>query len=390
MSEENAIHRINYEDKEIILIGTAHVSPESVRQVKETIDTEQPDAVCIELDEGRYQSITAPDQWQNTNLTQVIKEGKTGFLLANIILSNYQKKLADQFGIQSGQEMIQAMTSAQENDCELVLADRSIHTTFSRVWRSCSFWEKSKLIGSVVLSAFDDETITEEELENLKNEDILTAAITELDDSFKGVKKSLVTERDQYLSQKIKNAPGKKIIAVVGAAHVPGITQYIHEEIDLKQLDEKPPKSKVGKVVGWVIPILLVALIIATFFINPNSGWDQTLSWLIMTIAGAGIGALAALAHPISIMTGMVMAPISALNPILAAGWFSGIMETYLRKPKVEDFESVSEDLKSFKGFWKNKVTKVLLVVLLTNLGCAIGNICGGIKVIQVFIDTMF
>lgn len=390
MAETQNIHRIMQDDREIILIGTAHVSPASAEEVRTIIQSEKPDTICVELDPGRYDSITDPDRWKNADIVKVIKNGKAGFLFVNIILSNYQRKLADQFEIQTGQEMLTAIDMAHETDTELVLADRDIQTTFSRIWRGCSLWEKCKLMVSILMSILDDEEITEDELEELKTEDMLTAALSELGESFSGVKKHLVDERDQFLAYKISHAPGKKIVAVLGAAHIPGVIDNLNKEIDIDEISSVPPKSKAGKIIGWSIPILLIALVIATFSFNPASGWDQTRNWLILTMAGAGIGTLIPLAHPLSILTAIVMSPISALSPVLATGWFAGLMEAHVRKPKVCDFEALATDLSSIKGFWKNKVTKILLVVILSNLGCAIGNIVGSLHIIQVFFQTIF
>jgi pheromone shutdown-related protein TraB len=387
LDSEN-IRRLTVGEKQITLIGTAHVSPTSVADVRQLIEAEQPDAVCVELDAGRYQSLTQKDQWKNADIIKVIKSGKTGFLFANIILSNYQRKLAEQFGIQSGQEMIQAIASAKDCGAEIVLADRDIQVTFNRIWRGCTFWEKCKLLVTIIMSIIDNEEITEEDLEQMKSEDMLTSALSELGESFSGVKTYLVDERDQYLSQKIRTAPGSKVVAVLGAAHLPGVTENIQHELDLEPISAVPKKSKAGKILGWSIPILLVVLVALTFSINPSSGWDQTRNWLILTMSGAGLGALVALGHPLSILTAVVMAPVSALSPVLAAGWFSGLMQAHLSKTKVEDFESLATDLGSLKGFWHNKVTRILLVVILTNIGCALGNIIGGIHVIQVFLNT--
>ncbi|MEG0378295.1 MAG: TraB domain-containing protein, partial [Eubacterium sp.] len=279
--ESKNITKILLGDKEIILIGTAHVSPASVAQVKEVIESELPDSVCIELDEGRYESLNQKERWGDTDIIKIIKSGKAGFLFANIILSNYQRKLAEQFDINSGQEMIQGIESAKSFGAELVLADRDIQTTFNRIWKGCSLWEKMKLLVTIIMSIIDDEEITEKELEELKTEDMLSAALSELSGSFKGVKKYLVDERDQYLAYKIKNAPGKKVAAVLGAAHIPGIKEELYKEQDIEELEKLPPKSKVGKVIGWSIPILLVALVALTFTINPMSGLEQTRNWLL-------------------------------------------------------------------------------------------------------------
>lgn len=388
--DSNNITRINDNDRQFVFIGTAHVSPKSAEEVKRILEEERPDSVCIELDSERYQAMTEKKSWSNTDFIKVIKEGKAGFMFVNILLSNYQQKLAKQFNIQSGQEMLQGIQSAHEIGAEIILADRNIQITFNRIWRGCSFWEKCKLVSSIIVSFFDHDAITEEELEELKSEDMLNAALSDLSDNFAGVKAYLVDERDIYLCEKIKNAPGKKIIAILGAAHIPGIVKNWNINHDISVLEKTPPKGKMGKIIGWSLPVFLIGLVILTFSFNVGSGLAQARNWLILTMAGAGIGTIISLAHPLTILTSIVMAPISALSPVLATGWFAGLMEAHIRKPKVTDFERLSNDLSNVKGLWKNKITRILLVVILANLGCAIGNIIGSINAVSIFLNTIF
>lgn len=385
----NNVHRLNVGEKEIILIGTAHVSKQSAEEVKEIITAEQPDSVCIELDEGRYQSIHQRNKWKEMDIVQIIKEKRATLLLVNLILSTYQKKMANQFDIQPGQEMMQGMQSAQEIGANLVLADRDIQTTFKRIWRGVSAWGKVKLLFSIILSIFDDEEISEEELEKMKTEDMLSSALNELSTSFPGVKKHLVDERDQYLSQKIKEAPGKKIVAVLGAAHVPGIMKEIQREHDLNKLTQIPAKSSFSKVIGWMIPIAIILIIISTFSVDTQMGIEQITSWILWNGTLSAIGVVLARGHILSALAAFLAAPITSLNPLLAAGWFSGLSEAYIKKPHVEDFENLSQDIFSLKGFWKNRVTRILLVVILGNLGSVVGTWIGGLDVIRMFIKTI-
>lgn len=389
MSSSNNIHRLNIDGKEIILIGTAHVSKFSAKEVKEIIEAEKPDSVCIELDEERYKSISNRDKWKNMNIINVIKEKRSTLLLINLILSTYQKKMADQFDIKPGQEMIQGIQSSKEFGSNLVLADRNIQTTFKRIWRGVGFWGKLKLFYSIVFSIFDDEDISEEDLERMKTEDMLSSALNELSTSFPKLKKHLVDERDQYLSQKIKEAPGDKVVAVLGAAHVPGIKKEIHKEHDLEELSSVPPKTLTLKIAGWIIPIIIIAIIVSTFSVDKNTGIDQIISWILWNGTLSAIGAAIAFGHIVSILTAFLVAPITSLNPLLAAGWFAGITEAFIRKPNVEDFENLTQDIFTLKGFWRNKVTKILLVVILANLGSVIGTWVGGADVIRMFIRTI-
>src|SRR5690606_7280581 len=207
-------------------------------------------------------------------------------------------------------EMLQGIESAKEVGAELVLADRNIQITFARIWNSVGFTGKMKVLMSIIYSIFSNETITEEELEKMKSKDMLNSMLTEFSTSFPKLKEPLIDERDQYLAQKIKHAPGQKIVAVLGAAHVPGIKEEIKKEHDLKKLTQLPPKSKAPKIIGWAIPILIVAIIVFTFFANPEAGMQQTLSLILWTGSFSAIGAAIALGHPLTIVTAFFAAPI--------------------------------------------------------------------------------
>lgn len=388
MSEEN-ITRIHLDGKEYILIGTAHVSKHSAEQVKEVIEAEQPDSVCVELDEQRYQSIIEGSKWKQMDIIQVIKEKKASLLLMNLAISSFQNRMADQFGIKAGQEMIQGIESAKETGAELVLADRNIQITFARIWGNLGLKGKSLLLSQVIASIFTKDTITEEELEKMKNQDTINAILNEFTESFPRLKKPLIDERDQYLAQKIKDAPGEKIVAVLGAAHVPGIKEEIKKEQDMDKLTERPPKSRIPKIIGWSIPFMIIAIIAFTFISNPSAGFSQTLSWILWHGSLSALGAAVALGHPLAILTAFVAAPITSLNPLLASGWFAGLAQAYVRRPSVRDFETLTEDVFTVKGFWRNKVTRILLIVVLSNIGSSIGTFIGGADVIRVFFENL-
>lgn len=387
MDEEN-ITRLHLDGKEYILIGTAHVSKHSAEQVKQVIEAENPDAVCVELDEQRYQSIREGNKWKDMDIVQVIKEKKASLLLINLAISSFQNRMAKQFGINAGQEMIQGIESAKETGAKLVLADRNIQITFSRVWGNIGFKGKLSLLSQIIASIFSKESISEEELEKMKNMDTINAVLNEFTESFPRLKKPLIDERDQYLAQKIKDAPGDKIVAVLGAAHVPGIKEEIKKEHDLASLNTVPPKSNVPKIIGWSIPVLILALIVYTFLANPSAGLAQTMSWILWHGSLSAVGAALALAHPLTILTAFAAAPITSLNPILAAGWFAGITQAYVRRPSVKDFETLSEDVFTVKGFWRNKVSRILLIVVLSNIGSSLGTFIGGADVIRRFFEN--
>ncbi len=388
MNEDNNIHHLEMDGRQIILIGTAHVSSRSVEEVKQVIEHEEPDTVCIEICDSRYKNITDSDRWKNSNITQIIKDGKAMLLLVNLILSSYQKRMAEQFDIKPGQEMLQGIASAEEIGAELCLADRDIQTTMMRLWRSISLWGKMKLFFQLLLSMFINEDISEQELEKMKSGDMLTSALEELSIAFPHIKAVLIDERDRYLAQKIRQAPGEKVVAVLGAGHIPGVKENILADHDLDSLSEIPPASRSTKIAGWAIPVIVLILIACTFSVDRAAAMSQMSAWIIWNGSMAAMGALLALAHPLSILTAFVVSPISSLNPLLAAGWFAGLIEAIIRKPKVHDFESIAQDISSVRGFWNNKVTHILLVVALANLGSSLGAMLGGVEVVRQFINT--
>lgn len=390
MPEENRnIIRLNLDGKEFILIGTAHVSRNSVEQVKEVVEFERPDSVCIELDEQRYQTIIEGDKWKNTDIIKIIKEKKSTLLLVNLVLSSFQKRIAKQFGINAGQEMIQGIESAKTIGANLVLADRNIQTTFSRIWHGVRIWGKIRLIAGIVFSIFNTEEITEEDLEKLKSHDMLDSILNDLTASFPDLKRPLVDERDQYLAQKIKEAPGNKVVAVLGAAHIPGIKEEIYKDHDLPALSQLPPNSRVPIIIGWAIPILILALIAYTFISNPDAGVQQSINWVLWTGSFAALGSALAFGHPLAILTAFIAAPLTTLHPLLAAGWFAGLVQAYIRRPSVREFENLSEDIFSLKGFWNNKITRILLIVTLANMGATVGTMMGGADVVRLFIKNL-
>lgn len=384
------VHRIEMGDRQIILIGTAHVSKKSVDEVKELIQQEKPDTVCVELCQSRYQAVTDADRWKNTDIFKIIKDGKSLLLLVNLMVSSYQKRLAKQFGIQPGQEMIQGIMSANDIGATLCLADRDIQATMLRLWRNMSLWGKLTLFYQIMVSMFVSEDISEEDLEKMKGGDMLTSALNELSQHSPQFKSVLIDERDKYLAQKIKTAPGSKVVAVLGAGHVPGIKQELANDHDLEQLSVVAPASKTIKIIAWVLPVLILGLIATTFTVDRSAGIDQLVSWIIWNGSLSALGTLIAFGHPLSILTAFIASPISSLSPLLAAGWFAGLTEAMMRKPRIQDFENISEDILSFKGFWHNKVTHILLVVVLANLGSLIGAMIGGADVIRKFVSVFF
>jgi len=375
-AENTDIHELSHGDKEIFLIGTAHVSRQSAQLVEETILNLEPDTVCVELCATRLASIKDADRWRNMDIVKVIKEKKALMLFMNLILASFQKKIADKFDIKPGQEMINAIGAAEKTNALIVPSDREIQITLTRVWRGMGFWEKLKLMFSMIFSFGESDGIQEEDIERMKQEDILQTLLADVKEAHPIIEKALIDERDQFLAENICKAPGKKIVAVVGAAHVPGIKKYIGNDkpIDLAELNRIPVAGNMGKILKWLIPGLIFLLFAAGFMMEgKNAGADMIWIWIAANGVFAGIGALLALAHPYTIISSIVAAPLTSLNPMIAAGWVSGLVEAFSRKPKVRDLEAIPHDIVSIKGFWRNNVTRILLVVIFTNLGSTIG-----------------
>jgi pheromone shutdown-related protein TraB len=374
MAPHGNTHRLTFEDKEITLIGTAHVSRESVDLVRHVIEAEKPDIVHVELCQSRYQSLTQKEQWQNTNLIKVIRQKKAFLLLSNLMLAHFQKKIGRKLGIKPGEEIMQALRSAESVGAGIYLADRDIRITLSRTWRLMGLWTKVKLLSEFIISAGQLDAIKEEDIEKMKNKDVLEMLLSEMGESVPQIKRILIDERDQYLAHKIRTGPGRRIVAVVGAGHVPGIQGYWEKPIDVEALIQLPPKGKILGVMKWGIPAAILGLVVAGFFTaGTAAGTDMIKWWVLANAVLAGLGAAIALGHPLTVLSAIVSAPLTSLNPMIAAGWVSGLTEALLGKPKVRDFERLAEDISSLKGFWRNKITRILLVVVFTNLGSSVG-----------------
>ena len=374
--KDSMVDQISCNGKTILLIGTAHVSRQSAKLVEDTILEHTPDTVCVELCATRLASLKDADRWRNMDIVKVIKEKKALLLFMNLVLASFQKKIADKFGIKPGQEMVNAITAAEKINARIIPADREIQITLSRVWRGMGLWEKLKLMFSLVFSFGASDDINEEDIEKMKQEDILQTLLADVKKAHPIIEKSLINERDQYLAEKIRSASGEKIIAVVGAAHAPGIKKYLanNEKINLDELNIIPPAGKTGKILKWAIPAAIMVLLATGFLMEgKNAGADMIWIWIAANGIFAGIGATLALAHPLTIISAIIAAPLTSLNPMIAAGWVSGLVEAFSRKPKVKDFEAIPADIVSIKGFWRNNVTRILLVVIFTNLGSTIG-----------------
>lgn len=370
--------RLLVDDKEIILVGTAHISQNSVDTVIRTIDEILPDTVCVELDHQRYQSLINKKGWESLNLKELIKKKQLPFLLTNLALSSYQKRMGLHTGVKPGAELAAAAQTAEERGMEVELVDRNIRTTLLRVWRKTGFWNKMKVMASLFGSLFEKQELDEKELAKLRESDTLSSMLDEMGELLPSVKQILVDERDTYMAYHIRNAPGEKVLAVIGAAHLPGITKLLQgEEIapdTISEISIIPPKTTLSKMIPWLIPGIVVALFIGGFFFgNQDQLADAAVAWVLANGLFSALGTLLALGHPLTIISAFIAAPITSLNPTIGAGFVTALVQTFVAAPTVGDMERVGEDLVTIKGWWINRLARVLLVFLFSSLGSSVG-----------------
>jgi pheromone shutdown-related protein TraB len=369
--------------KEFVLIGTAHVSRESIDEVSAIIREEKPDLICVELDEGRYASITQKESWENLNMVKVFREGKGFLLLANLVLSGFQRRMGAELGVKPGEEMKTALDIASELSIPYALCDREVQVTLRRAWTGCGLWSKSKLLSALLASAFTTEKLSAEEIENLKNRSELDGMMEELASYLPEVKKTLINERDQYLAAKIWTstpAEAKRIVAVVGAGHMQGIKACMEKisagekDADVSALNKIPPRSFLSKTLPFLIPLAIAALFVSGF-LRGGAGvsFSMLRTYILWNGSLAALGAIIALGHPLSVMAAFFFAPITTFTPFIGVGLFSGVIQASLKKPRVIDAQAIIDDVGNLKGFYRNRITRALLVFFLSQMGGAMG-----------------
>jgi pheromone shutdown-related protein TraB len=372
-------------NKNIILVGTAHISKDSVEEVKQAIEKYNPDIVAVELCKRRYEVIIEKDKWENTPVTQLLKSNNAYLVLAQTFLSSIQRRLGKEYGVEPGSEMIAAIDEAKKHNLDIALVDRDISVTLKRAWRKMGFREKFRLFWEFMkaMVGYEEEDLENLDLKELMKEDVISALMKEFSDIAPSASNVLIHERDKYIAKKIYDESKKgKVVAVVGAGHINGIKNYLDNkdlDIDLKELDQVPKKRiSIGKIVAFAIPVIFV-LIVAWLIISRGSdAWAEIGNiffwWFIIHGILSALGAAIARGHPLSILTAFVAAPFTSLEPFFAPGWFAGLVEAKLRTPVVKDFHELRK-IESLKEFWNNKVIRLLMVVALANLGSMIGTI---------------
>lgn len=377
------------------LLGTAHVSQASAEEVQRLIEGGGFDAVAVELDPDRHAAIIDPDRWKQLDLFQVFRQGKAGAVMASLALGAFQQRLADQVGIQPGQEMRVAIEAAKKADLPLLLVDRDIGVTLRRIYRNVPWWRRLTLMTGLLASVLSSEEIDPKEIEKLKEGDILEATFTEFAETSRELYEPLISERDRYMVLRLKEEAQsadepryRRVLVVIGAGHLKGVRNLLEggpsqgAEQTRRQLEEVPAPSFWPRLLPW----LLVAVIIAGFAVgfsrSPDLGLTLIGDWFVINAVMAGLGALIALAHPLTIVGSFFAAPFTSLNPLVGAGIVAAGLELWLRKPTVANFETLRRDVTSARGWWRNRVARTFLVFLFVTLGSAAGTYLAGARVL--------
>lgn len=375
----DCVTRLEYRGRDIYLVGTAHVSQRSVDDVGRVIQEIRPDTVCVELDAARHQALVDPQRWRSLDIFQVIRERRLTFLLTSLVLSSYQRRLGAKLGVRPGAEMLAAIEQARGIGAELVLADRDMQATLRRTWAALSLLDCVSLIGTLVGSLFAKGEITEEQVEALKDRDTISELVREFAEVMPRLQRPLIDERDRFLMSSVREAPGQRVVAVVGAGHVGGMVSYLHAEVDRKALSEIPSPSWLRRSAPWLLPLLFLAALARAY---DGGGRDAALSvlagWVVANAVFAAAFALLARAHPLTVLAAAVAAPVLVLVPGTGAGIAAAYVEAWLRRPTLGDCEGLSR-VSSLADWKQNRFTRVLTVAFVTTVGSGIGAAAGAI-----------
>ncbi|MGH9323588.1 MAG: TraB/GumN family protein [Vicinamibacteria bacterium] len=375
---------LQVDGREFILVGTAHVSRGSAELVRRVIEQERPDHVAVELDQKRYQALTEQQRWESLDLKEVIRKKQLSTLIVNLLLSAYQKRIGLKLGVMPGTELLEAVRVAEEGGIPFTLADRDVRVTLRRAWRSMSLWKKSLMLSALLASLFEERELTEAQIEELLKRDVLSELMRELGEAMPALKTVLIDERDLYLSHKIREAPGERMLAVVGAGHLEGIRRALVEsrEADLEELERIPEVTAAWKWVGWSIPVVILGSIAYIGWTQgPSAAGDSVLFWILASGIPCALGAILALGHPATVLAAFISAPITTLSPVIGAGYVTAMVQAFVRPPLVREFQSVGEDVAVLRRWWQNKLLRVFLAFILPSLGASLGMVFGSVEI---------
>ena len=380
------MHVALVDGREFVLVGTAHVSQESADLVRQVIDEGAPDGVCIELDERRYEALSKPQRFDGLDLRQVIRNRQVATLTLNLVMAAYQRSIGLKLGVRPGTELLEGVKAAEERGIPVHLCDREVGITLRRAWSALGLWKRLLLVSTLFAGLFEKQEITEEDLRKLRQTDVLSTLLSELGQAFPGIKRVLIDERDAYLAEKIRQAEGDRLVAVVGAGHVQGILGWLERPgpVDLAPLMEVPKASSTARWIGWAVPIVIVGALVAIGMQQGlGAAGDNLLYWVLANGVPASIGAAVALAHPLTIAAAFLSAPFTSLTPVIGVGYVTGFLQAWLRPPFVHELSSVLDDIGSIQGLWNNRLLRILLVFALTTVGSLIGTAVGGTEILR-------
>jgi pheromone shutdown-related protein TraB len=373
-----------------VLLGTAHVSRASVDAVIEMADSGEFDAIAVELCPARHHALTRKQQWKDMDLYRIIREKKAGLVMANLALGAYQRRIAEQFGIEPGAELKAAVEAASRHDLTLQMVDRDLATTLKRSYRAIPWYKRMMLTAGLVMSTVSSEEIDEEQIEKLKEGDILESTFTEFAQQSPELYEALIEERDRFMAARLRQEnqdnTGSNVLVVVGAGHLDGLAKFLESDqrdpqTEVENLSQQPSPRSWLKFIPWIIAALVLTGFWLGFSRSPELGWQLVTLWVVINGGLAALGAMLARGHPLTILSAMLAAPLTSLNPAIAAGMVTGVVESWLRKPKISDLERLRDDTTTVKGWFKNPATRILLVFFFSNLGSAIGTWVAGFRI---------
>jgi pheromone shutdown-related protein TraB len=371
--------------REVVVLGTAHVSRESVDLVRSAIGELRPDAVCVELDPKRFEALARPERFEALDLREVIRSRQLATLGLNLALASYQRALGLSLGVRPGAELLEAARCAEDAGIPVALCDRDVRVTLRRAWRALGFWKRSLLVASFSAALFERQELSEDDLRELRRTDVLSRLLAELGEAFPGLKTVLIDERDAYLAERIRETPGRRLLAVVGAGHVAGLVRRLEsgERADLGALSTTPPPSRLTHVLGWGIPALVLLSLLAIGLRDGGAVAGENVAFFALaTGLPSAAGTLLAFGHPVTVLSALLLAPLTALSPLIGIGHVTALVQSWMRPPFVRELSSALDDLGTASGLWRNRLLRVLLVFVLSTLGGVIGTWVGGARLV--------
>ena len=375
---------MRHQGREFVLVGTAHVSRESAELVRRVIEHERPACVCLELDARRFEALRAPERFASLDLRQVLRQRQLATLLVSLLLAAYQRSLGFKLGVLPGTELLEGARAAEEHGIPVRLADRDVQITLRRAWRSLGFFRRLWLASTLLAALFSRGELDEEDLRELRRRDVLTSLLEELAGAFPGLKTVLIDERDLYLAACLREAPGERVVAVVGAGHLAGLERALRDAtpVDLAALERVAPPSRAWRLTGWAVPVLILAGLVAVAVLRGlDVAGASALFWVLANGVPSALGALVALAHPVTVVSAFAAAPFTSLTPVIGAGYVSAFVQAWLRPPRVHELTSALNDALRPARWWGNRLLRVLLVFILTTLGSLLGTWVGGAQI---------